>query len=275
MRHAAWITKSAVALAVVALGLSVGLLPAEAKGAPPGKGGGGGSKGSDKSAPTLVVPADITVDAIAPMGRLVGWTVTATDDKDPAPVVTSSPASGSVFPVGKTTVTVTAKDSAGHTTTGTFNVTVRPMPGPTSYKAYWSASLTDDSSSTWFVWDITVAPDGTVSGSGRQTWSIELVPHYWYNGDAAFVVFTPPTVAGTGVVSGTIAPDGSCQLVSSSNYWYSIYDAESGDMVLQEGTGGFSGSMTVRFWGGSDLDFSGYPLDPPEFAGSDTLWRRQ
>jgi hypothetical protein len=149
------------------------------------------------------------------------------------------------------------------------------MAGPTAYKAYW----TDDEGYGWFEWDITVAPDGTVSGSGRQTMPIEVYPYYWYNGDsAAFVVFNAPVPVGTGVVSGAIAPDGSCQIVSSSNYWYSLYDAESGDMVLTEGTGGSSGSMTVRLSGDSNLVFSGYPIDVPDFAYfaySPNVWIRQ
>lgn len=50
-------------------------------------------------------------------------TPTATDDSGSA-IVTTSPASGAVFPVGNTTVDVTATDAAGNTATGSFTVTV-------------------------------------------------------------------------------------------------------------------------------------------------------
>jgi hypothetical protein len=40
--------------------------------------------------------------------------------------VTSIPASGSLFPIGANTVTAIASDLCGHTSTGTFTVTVRP-----------------------------------------------------------------------------------------------------------------------------------------------------
>jgi hypothetical protein len=50
-------------------------------------------------------------------------TPTATDDSGTA-TVTTNPVSGSVFPVGTTTVDVTATDGAGNNATGSFTVTV-------------------------------------------------------------------------------------------------------------------------------------------------------
>jgi hypothetical protein len=50
-------------------------------------------------------------------------TPTATDDSGTA-TVTTSPSSGEVFPVGKTTVAVTATDDAGNIATSSFTVTV-------------------------------------------------------------------------------------------------------------------------------------------------------
>jgi hypothetical protein len=272
MQRASSFPSLVAAIALAALGVAAGTTPAEARGSKPSP------RGRDKSAPTLVVPADITVDAIAPMGRVVRWSVTATDDKDPAPVVVSSRTSGSVFPVGTTTVTVTATDSAGHATTDTFDVTVQPMAGPTVYKEYW----VDVDGYAWFEWDITVSPDGTVSGSGRQTMPIEVYAdiYYWYGGDlSAVVLWTPSDLAGTGVVSGTIAPDGSCQIVSSRNYWYTNSGDvdESGNPIFREDTGGFSGSMTASL-AGDNLVFSGSPLDAPDlvdFYGYANRWIRQ
>ncbi|MBI2359727.1 MAG: HYR domain-containing protein [Deltaproteobacteria bacterium] len=42
----------------------------------------------------------------------------------PTPTATTSPASGAVFPVGTTTVTVRATDDAGNIATGSFTVAV-------------------------------------------------------------------------------------------------------------------------------------------------------
>ena len=108
MRHIAWITKSAVAIAVLVLGLSVALLPAEAKGAPPGKGGGAGAKAKDTTPPTIYAPSAVTAGTLVASGATAWFGVNVTDDRDPAPTVTVSPPAGSTFPVGTTTVTVTA-----------------------------------------------------------------------------------------------------------------------------------------------------------------------
>ncbi|HTZ04687.1 MAG TPA: HYR domain-containing protein [Gaiellaceae bacterium] len=75
------------------------------------------------------VPADITVFATQVTGAAVGAIVTyqaavATDAVGPVTITYSVP-SGSFFPVGTTTVTVTATDGAGNKTTKTFKVTVR------------------------------------------------------------------------------------------------------------------------------------------------------
>jgi hypothetical protein len=51
--------------------------------------------------------------------------VTATDSCSSSVTVNSTPASGSVFPVGTTTVNATADDGAGHTSNCSFNVTVQ------------------------------------------------------------------------------------------------------------------------------------------------------
>ena len=78
----------------------------------------------DSNPPTLSLPADMTVDATDSTGVVVNYTVTATDLVDPAPTVSCTPASGSLFPEGRTTVTCTATDANGNSSTGTQNVSV-------------------------------------------------------------------------------------------------------------------------------------------------------
>jgi len=74
--------------------------------------------------PVLTLPADITVSTSSTSGKTVSFTVTATDDGAVPPTVTCSPPSGSRFPVGTSTVTCTAVDDQGASSTGSFRVTV-------------------------------------------------------------------------------------------------------------------------------------------------------
>jgi hypothetical protein len=76
--------------------------------------------------PTLTLPADITKEATGPSGATVTYTATADQGATP----TCSPASGSVFPLGVTTVQCSAT-SAGGTSTGSFKVTVVDTTPPT------------------------------------------------------------------------------------------------------------------------------------------------
>lgn len=86
------------------------------------------------TAPQLQLPASpLLVPAISPAGALVDFMVTATDDDDvPAPNPVVNPASGTLFPLGDTQVSVTATDSGGLATTGNFTVTVYPVAAPGS-----------------------------------------------------------------------------------------------------------------------------------------------
>jgi hypothetical protein len=87
----------------------------------------------DTIAPAIAAPANIAgVQATGPTGAVVSYTgPTATDLVDGSRPVTCSPASGSVFPIGTTTVTCTAKDTRNNTATSTFTVTVVDTQAPT------------------------------------------------------------------------------------------------------------------------------------------------
>jgi hypothetical protein len=74
------------------------------------------------------LPADITVNATNPAGAQVTYTPpTASDEGGETPSVNCDHASGSTFPIGKTTVTCTTSDAddANSPVSGSFTVTVR------------------------------------------------------------------------------------------------------------------------------------------------------
>ncbi len=79
----------------------------------------------DTTAPTFAVPADVSFSATSPAGAVVTYMAPVTSDLvDGAGLATCSPASGSTFPLGVTTVTCTATDAAGNTTSANVTVTV-------------------------------------------------------------------------------------------------------------------------------------------------------
>ena len=79
----------------------------------------------DRVPPVLIVPASVVANATSPSGAAVSYIVTASDALDPSPVVICSPSSGSIFPIGNTSVACTATDRAGNTSSGSFVVTVK------------------------------------------------------------------------------------------------------------------------------------------------------
>jgi len=84
----------------------------------------------DTTPPTIAIPQPIVVEATGPNGAVVTYTATATDDVDGTITPTCSPASGSTFPLGTTTVMCTATDSSGNSNSASFTVTVRDTTSP-------------------------------------------------------------------------------------------------------------------------------------------------
>jgi hypothetical protein len=86
---------------------------------------------TDTAPPVVTVPADLTLEATGPGGRAVTFTASATDATPANPTVTCTPASGSTFAIGTTTVTCSATDAAGNTGSKSFAVTIRDTTVPT------------------------------------------------------------------------------------------------------------------------------------------------
>ncbi|HEY6539299.1 MAG TPA: choice-of-anchor Q domain-containing protein, partial [Ktedonobacteraceae bacterium] len=143
------------------------------------------------------IPSNITTNATSPQGATVTYAPpTAVDEDTPLPAVNCTPASGSVLPIGTTTVTCTVNDSddTPSTASGNFSVTVQPalkvsgtMVSATEGSAFSgviatgtangiSSSLT--ASITWgdgtrSTVTVTPAPDGSYSISASHTYAEE------------------------------------------------------------------------------------------------------
>ncbi len=74
--------------------------------------------------PALTVPDSIVVSATGPDGAVVTYLAAATSAFDSSPDVSCSPAAGSVFAIGTTTVSCRATDSGGGSATADFDVDV-------------------------------------------------------------------------------------------------------------------------------------------------------
>lgn len=105
---------------------------------------------ADRTPPVLAGVANRSAEATTSAGAVVTFAVTASDDVDPSPTVSCSPASGSTFPLGTTKVSCTASDHANPANPSaaqSFDVTVvdttppnlTNVPAPPVYEANSSA----------------------------------------------------------------------------------------------------------------------------------------
>src|SRR5581483_6671907 len=85
---------------------------------------------SDSVPPTIHVPATMSVAATSAAGATVDYSASAADAVDPSPSFSCLPSSGSLFPIGTTTVHCTAKDGSGNTASASFDVTVGDRTAP-------------------------------------------------------------------------------------------------------------------------------------------------
>jgi HYR domain len=84
----------------------------------------------DTTPPALTLPASQVIEATSPAGAVAIFNATATDLVDGTRPVFCSPPSGSTFPLGVTTVSCTASDLHGNTSSGQFTITVRDTRPP-------------------------------------------------------------------------------------------------------------------------------------------------
>jgi hypothetical protein len=80
---------------------------------------------ADRDGPTIKLPpSPVTATTTSKTGTKVKWPISAVDNVDGAVRVTCDHTNGGLFPIGETTVSCSASDSAGNTTRGSFIVKV-------------------------------------------------------------------------------------------------------------------------------------------------------
>src|SRR5262249_37145745 len=84
----------------------------------------------DTTAPTLTLPVNLVLNSTSNAGTTVTYTASATDLVDGARPVDCSRSSGSMFPIGLTTVSCSTSDTHGNIAAGSFTVTVVDKSGP-------------------------------------------------------------------------------------------------------------------------------------------------
>jgi len=78
----------------------------------------------DTESPVLVVPGNITAEAVSSEGTTVTFKVSATDNTRKGLTTNCTPASGSLFPLSQTTVQCIARDRAGNESLDSFSVSI-------------------------------------------------------------------------------------------------------------------------------------------------------
>ena len=136
-------------------------------------------------APAAAVnPTTIEVPATSAAGAAVSFFTSAYDLLNGDIAVTSSPASGSTFPLGSTSVGLSTSDTAGNSSARTFTVQVDP--------AVAQITLTTP---TIYVYD------GTPKAATATVVPAGLTPQFTYDGGST----TAPTTAGVHTVTATIS----------------------------------------------------------------------
>ena len=84
----------------------------------------------DTTPPTITCPVNITAEATSSTGATVGYPPATATDTVSTPTIVYSQASGTVFPLGQTSITVTASDAAGNSASCSFDVVVQDTTAP-------------------------------------------------------------------------------------------------------------------------------------------------
>lgn len=170
----------------------------------------------DVQPPTITCPANITTPSTAgACNKVVTYTMPTATDNCSGTTVTASPASGSTFPIGTTTVTVTAKDASNNTTTCSFTVTVTDAQLPVISAQPQNAKACTNTGATFSV---------TATNATGYQWQVNSGSGFSnINGaTAATYTITNPPVSMNGWQYRVIV-NGLCTNVTSNTVTLSVY----------------------------------------------------
>ena len=239
----------------------------------------------DTVAPVLTVPAQLTEEARSAAGRAIDFAISATDAVTLSPAMLCSPASGSTFRIGWTTVMCWASDNAGNSSTAMFRVQVQDTTAPVlTLPANITAEATSASGRVvWFTRSATDAVTAPLSvpcsrGSGT-TFALGTTTVTCTTRDAAGNVTSGAfTVTITAPVLGRLS--GAGEVASASGGVSFHFDAREAANFTERG------SLTLRVHGApgspdrllsasvADVRFSntgGYNPGPQPPTGVDTV----
>jgi hypothetical protein len=180
---------------------------------------------TDTFPPVLSLPTSITVHATSVAGANVTWSASAIDALDGAVATVCTPASGSFFAVGVTTVTCRASDTRGNEAIGSFPVQVTafdttapvisvpdsieaPAANPNGAVINFNATATDNVDGSVPV--VCTATSGSTFSIGMTTVSCMATDAVGNTSTETFVVTVedvqPPTVHGASATPNLIWP---------------------------------------------------------------------
>ena len=155
----------------------------------------------DTTAPALALPASVAATATSASGAVVTYAATATDKVDGARPITCTPASGSTFAVGATTVSCSSADTRLNTATGSFVVTVAKAADTTAPTVTFSPVSGTKVSCVKTLCPTTTLKFATADSSANSTWQnvSGLKTVTYYTTTTASTVTTTPLFSGKGV----------------------------------------------------------------------------
>lgn len=162
----------------------------------------------DTTPPRFALPSNVSASAANASGTVVTYaTPVATDLVTASPTVSCSPASGSTFAIGSTSVGCTATDAAGNKVTTTFLVVVTKLiaapgfySGTTSQGNSITFRVTTDNQVTDLGIDYTTDCTSSAGGAYTIDWTLSSGSGN-IKSDGSIAVEEPTTVTGT--TSGT------------------------------------------------------------------------
>ncbi len=194
----------------------------------------------DTTPPALTVSGNVTVEAPSSAGATVSYAAATATDAVGAVTIAYSQASGTVFPLGVTTVVVTATDGAGNTSTKSFTVTVRDTTAPviTSVSSSLTAEATSPAGAVVTYADPTATdavgpvafsfskPSGATFALGTTTVTVTATDAYGNHSSKTFTVTVKDTTAPV-----ITAPDMTVEATQSSGWKVGTFAASASDAV--------------------------------------------